>query len=69
MTYCFVVTALALVGSTNKRFGRYAILKNLSLRSPSILMTFHEFVMSDTTLIFLTFGIATSISHNLSSSD
>ena len=35
MTYCSVVTALALVGLTKKRFGRYAILKVLSLRSPS----------------------------------
>ena len=35
MTYCPVVTVLALVGLTKKRFGRYSILKNLSLRSPS----------------------------------
>ena len=32
MTYCSVVAVLALVGLTKKRF---AILKNLSLRSPS----------------------------------
>ena len=35
MTYCSVVTVLASVGLTKKRFGHYAILKNLSLRSPS----------------------------------
>ena len=35
MTYCSVVTVLALVGLTRKRFGHYAILKNLTLRSPS----------------------------------
>ena len=35
MTYCSVVIVLALVGLTKKRFGHYAILKNLSLRSPS----------------------------------
>ena len=35
MTDCSVVTVLALVGLTKKRFGHYAILKNLSLRSPS----------------------------------
>ena len=34
MTCSFVVTVLALVGSTKKRFGHYAILKILSLRSP-----------------------------------
>ena len=34
MTYCSVVTVLALLGLTKKRFGHYAILKNLSLRSP-----------------------------------
>ena len=34
MTYCSVVTVLALVGLTKKRFGHYAILKILSLRSP-----------------------------------
>ena len=35
MTYCSVVTVLALVGSTKKRFGHYAILQILSLRSSS----------------------------------
>ena len=35
MTYCSVVAVLALGGLTKKRFGHYAILKNLSLRSPS----------------------------------
>ena len=35
MTYCSVVTALALVGLTTKRFGHYAVLKILSLRSRS----------------------------------
>ena len=35
MTYCSVVTVLALVGLTKKRFGHYAILKILYLRSPS----------------------------------
>ena len=34
MTYCSVVTVLALVDFTKKRFGHYAILKILSLRSP-----------------------------------
>ena len=33
MTYCSVVTVLALVGLAKKRFGHYAILENLSLRS------------------------------------
>ena len=36
MTYCSVVTVLALVGLTKKRFGHYAILKNLSFRSLSM---------------------------------
>ena len=36
MTYRSVITVLALVGLTNKRFGHHAILKNLSLRSLSI---------------------------------
>ena len=35
MTYCSVVKVLVLVGLTKKRFGHYAILKILSLRSPS----------------------------------
>ena len=35
MTYCSVVAVLVLVGLTKKRFGHYAILKILSLRSPS----------------------------------
>ena len=35
MTYCSVVAVLALVGLTKKRFGHYAVLKILSLRSPS----------------------------------
>ena len=35
MTYCSVVTVLALVSLIKKRFGHYAILKILSLRSPS----------------------------------
>ena len=35
MTYCSVVTVLALIGLTKKHFGHYAILKNLSLRLPS----------------------------------
>ena len=35
MTYCFVVAVPALVGSTKKPFGHYAILKILSLRSPN----------------------------------
>ena len=34
MTYCSVVEVFALVGLTKKRFGHYAILKILSLRSP-----------------------------------
>ena len=34
MTYCSVVTVLALVGLTKKRFGHYAVSKILSLRSP-----------------------------------
>ena len=34
MTYCFVVTVLALAGLTKKRFDHYSILKLLSLRSP-----------------------------------
>ena len=34
LTYCSVVTVLALVGLTKERFDHYAILKNLSLRSP-----------------------------------
>ena len=36
MTYCSVVAVLALVGSPKKRFGHYAFLKVLSLRSLSI---------------------------------
>ena len=39
MTYCSVVTVLALVGLTMKRFGHFAILKSLSLRPPSNLCT------------------------------
>ena len=35
MTHCSVVAVLAIVGLTKKRFGHYAILKILSLRSPS----------------------------------
>ena len=35
MNFCSVVTVLVLVGLTKKRFGHYAILKDLSLRSPS----------------------------------
>ena len=35
LTHCSEVTILALVGLTKKRFGHYAILKILSLRSPS----------------------------------
>ena len=35
MTYCSVVAVLALVSLTKKRFGHYAVLKILSLRSPS----------------------------------
>ena len=35
MTYCSVVAVLALVGLTKKRFGHYAILKILPLKSPS----------------------------------
>ena len=35
MTYCSRVAVLALVGLTKKRSGHYAILKILSLRSPS----------------------------------
>ena len=35
MTYCSVVAVLVLVGLTKKRFGHYAILKILPLRSPS----------------------------------
>ena len=34
MTYRSVVKVLALVGLTKKHFGHYAILKNLSLKSP-----------------------------------
>ena len=37
MSYGSVVTVLALVGLTKKHFGHYAILKILSLRSPSTL--------------------------------
>ena len=33
MTYCSVVTVLASVGLTKKRFGHYAVLKNLSRAS------------------------------------
>ena len=36
MTYCSVVTVLVLVGLTKKRSGHYAILKILSLTSPSV---------------------------------
>ena len=39
MTYSSVVTVLALVGLTKKRFGHYAILKNLSLKSPRSVWT------------------------------
>ena len=35
MTYCSVVTVLALDGLAKKRFGHHAIMKILSLRSPS----------------------------------
>ena len=35
MTYCSVVAVLVLLGLTMKRFGHYAILKILSLRSLS----------------------------------
>ena len=42
MTYCSVVTVLALVGLTKKRFGHYAILKNLSLRSPKEIREIEE---------------------------
>ena len=35
MTYCSVVTVLALVGLTKKRIGHYAMLKILFLSSPS----------------------------------
>ena len=35
VTCCSVVEVLALVGLTKKRFGHYAILKILSLRSPN----------------------------------
>ena len=38
MTYCSVVTVLAIVGLTKKCFGHHAILKILSLRSPSIVL-------------------------------
>ena len=37
MTYCYVAAVLVLVGLTKKRFGHYAILKILSLRSPRYL--------------------------------
>ena len=40
MTYCSVVTVLALVRLTKKRFDHYAILKILSLRSPSLHVLF-----------------------------
>ena len=35
MTYCSVVTVPALLGLTKKCFDHFAVLKNLSLRSPS----------------------------------
>ena len=35
MTYCSVVAVLVLVGLTKRRFGHYAVLKILALRSPS----------------------------------
>ena len=34
MTYCSVVAVLVLVGLTKKRFGQYATLKILSIRTP-----------------------------------
>ena len=47
-----MVTVLALVGLTKKRFGYYAILKILSLRSPSTVLNFtpeiKEFDVEDT---------------------
>ena len=46
MTYCSVVAVLALVGSTKKRFGHYAILKILSLRSPSRLCTDEQWTIT-----------------------
>ena len=35
MNFCSAVTVLALIVLTKKRFGHYAILKDLSLKSPS----------------------------------
>ena len=40
MTYCSVVTVLVLVGLTKKRFGHYAILKNLSSDHQVMLLLF-----------------------------
>ena len=40
MTCCSVVTVFVLVGLTKKSFGHYAILKNLSLRSPRVHITY-----------------------------
>ena len=42
MTYCSVVTVLALVGLTKERFGHYAVLKILYLRSSSTVMVIHK---------------------------
>ena len=58
MTYCSVVTVLALVGLTKKRFGHYAILKILSLRSPSrnishdLLLDLGRIMTPDTRIIY-----------------
>ena len=46
MAYCSVVTVLSLFGLTKKRFGHYAILKNLSLRSPIWKKKSHCFQMA-----------------------
>ena len=53
MTYCTVVTVLALVGLTKKRFGHNAILKNLSRRSPRTFGVFeHHFQIRNQSAFF-----------------
>ena len=54
MTYCSVVTVLALVGSTNKPFGHYAFLKILSLRSPNdVKFVIHDRIDNQMKIFFL----------------
>ena len=45
MTYCSVAAVLVLVGLTKKRVGHYAILKILSLRSPSTFLLYIVLIM------------------------